>query len=144
VAEERHGWRTLPLATGAQMQPGLLVYRFNHSMYYANAQQLSTQITELAAAAQPPLRWLCIDAAAVDDIDFSAAATLRELHSLLQTYGTRLVLTQVGDEVHAQLDRYGLTCQLGRDAYYETVGEMVAAFDQPGGGADGTHSLEAS
>jgi MFS superfamily sulfate permease-like transporter len=113
-------------------------------MYYANAQQLSTQITELAAAAQPPLRWLCIDAAAVDDIDFSAAATLRELHSLLQTYGTRLVLTQVGDEVHAQLDRYGLTYLLGPEAYYETIGEMVTTFDQLSGKADGTHSPESA
>ena len=56
--------RAKPVATQAQAQaaPGLLIYRFTHSMYYANTQQLSEQITDLANNAQPPLRWICLDA----------------------------------------------------------------------------------
>lgn len=34
-------WRAEPLATGSQVLPGLMVYRFTHSIYYANAQQFS-------------------------------------------------------------------------------------------------------
>jgi high affinity sulfate transporter 1 len=46
-----------PVATRAQALPGLLVYRFTHSMYYANAEQLSEEITDLANNSEPPLRW---------------------------------------------------------------------------------------
>ncbi len=66
-----------PVSTGAQAAPGLLIYRFTHSMYYANSQQLSEEITDLVNHADPPLRWLCLDASAVDDVDYSAAETLR-------------------------------------------------------------------
>ena len=70
-----------PIATRAQAIPGLLVYRFTHSMYYANARQLSEEMTALMNTAQPPLRWFCIDASAVDDADYSAAETLRRVET---------------------------------------------------------------
>lgn len=48
------------------MLPGLLVYRFSHGMYYANAALLSEQVTKLVKAVSLPLAWFCIDTAAVD------------------------------------------------------------------------------
>lgn len=65
-----------PVATRAEAIPGLLIYRFTHGMYYANSQQLAEEVTELVNEAEQPLRWLCIDASAVDDVDFSAAETV--------------------------------------------------------------------
>ena len=47
----------------------------------ANAQQLTEETTQLAATADPPLRWFCIDASAVDDVDYTAAETIRSLSS---------------------------------------------------------------
>ena len=61
-------------------------------MYYANAKQLSKQITELANSAEPPLRWLCIDASAVDDVDYSVAETLRSIFGILKEKGVSLVI----------------------------------------------------
>ena len=121
-------WRTLPVATMAEIQPGLLVYRFNHSMYYANSEQLSQQVLALAKQARPALSWLCIDAAAVEDVDFTAAATLRSLHGVLHKAGIRLLAAEVSESVAAELDRYGLTALLGRDAFFRTVGDVVRAF----------------
>ena len=70
-----------------QAEPGLMIYRFSHSVYYANSELLFGQVTELLAAAAPPLQWFCIDAAAIDDIDFTGAATLRALHETLRKTG---------------------------------------------------------
>ena len=50
---ESGGWQPQPVASGAQAAPGLLIYRFTHSMYYANVQQLSEEITDLVNTAQP-------------------------------------------------------------------------------------------
>ena len=56
----------VPVSSHAQAIPGLIVYRFHHSMYYANAELFSQELLELVSTAQPPLSWFCIDATAVD------------------------------------------------------------------------------
>jgi len=117
-------WRALPVASGAQAAPGLLIYRFTHSMYYANAQLLSEEVSELVTTAQPPLRWFCIDASAVDDVDYSAAETLRSIFPLLKEKGVRLVVAQVMEDVKAQ-SRYELSQLFGEDAFYETLADVM-------------------
>ena len=116
-----------PVTSGAQALPGLVIYRFTHSMYYANAQQLSEEITGLVDRAQPPLRWLCIDASAVDDVDFTAAETLRALYRLLKDEGIRLVVAQVMEDVKAE-SRYQLGKAQGEGAFYETLEDVLRAY----------------
>jgi high affinity sulfate transporter 1 len=127
TADTVEGWQTVPVTSPAQMQPGLLVYLFSHSAYYANAQQLADEVTKLAAEAQPKLSWLCIDMVAMGEIDFSAAATLRETTALLQKQGVRLVLVHTSGDVRAQLDRYGITATLGADAYFGSIRAVMEA-----------------
>lgn len=128
VCDEAEGWRTIPVETPRQLRPGLMVYRFNHSMYYANSEQLSKQIPELASTAKPTLSWFCIDATAVDDVDYTAAATLRSLYSLLKQKSIRLVFVDVAPTVRAELDRYGLTDLFGKDVFYHSIRVLVSAY----------------
>jgi SulP family sulfate permease len=118
----------LPVSSHAQVVPGLVVYRFNHSMYYANAERFSQEVLELVDSAQPPLSWFCVDLTAVDDIDFSAAATLRETCQLLKQRGVRLVLAEVEEGIRHELDRSEVTDLIGKDAYFETVSDVPAAY----------------
>ncbi len=122
------GWKSAPVATQGQLLPGLLAYRFTHGMYYANTEQLSAEVTRLAKEAKPPLVWFCIDASAVDDIDYTAAATLRSLHAMLREQGIRLIFYAVSDEVYAQLERSGITGLVGQDAFYAAVGAVISAY----------------
>jgi sulfate permease, SulP family len=128
VTDERGRWHARPVASPSQIAPGLLIYRFSHGMYYANAQQLSVEILALIDEAQPPLAWLCIDAAAVDDVDYTAAATLKSLHGELEARGIRLVFSEVSDGVRAQLQRSGLVDRFGADGFYVTPGEVLDAY----------------
>ena len=130
VAVGTKGWKAQPVATQGQLLPGLLVYRFTHGIYYANAEVLSKEVTWLVREAKPPLDWLCIDAAAVDDVDYSAAAVLRSLYDFLQKHGVRLVFSEVSDQVYAQLERSGITDLVGQDAFYATTGTAVSAYRQ--------------
>ena len=123
------GWRALPVITPEQIRPGLLIYRFAHTMYYANAEQLSREVADLAQWAQPPLVWFCVDASAVADVDFSASVTLREICVNLKEQGIHLVLAEVVDLVKAELDRYELTDLIGKDAFYQTISAVVSAYD---------------
>jgi len=121
-------WVPHPVSSEAQAIPGLMIYRFTHSMYYANARQLSEEMTALMGTAQPPLRWFCIDASAVTDVDYSAAQTLRSLFAALNERGIRLVVAEIL-EVDPD-DRYELQKLFGQDALYGTIDDVVEAFQQ--------------
>ncbi len=121
-------WSTLPVSSLAQIVPGLIVYRFTHSMYYANCQLLSEEVLQLIDGARPQPRWFCIDAGAVDDLDFSAAETLRAIAEILKERGIRMVFAVVSDHVRREMDRSELTRLVGENAYYVTVGEVVNAY----------------
>jgi MFS superfamily sulfate permease-like transporter len=101
-------------------------------MYYANAEQLSEEITDLANNSEPPLRWLCLDASAVDDVDYSAADTLRSLFTILKDKGIRLVVAQVLDDVRDQ-SRYELRQLFGEDAFYNTLEDVMKDYQQQTG-----------
>ena len=128
--KRKKGWQTVPLGEPQHIAPGLLIYLFGHSLYYANAAQFAEEVLRLAKdKAQPPLAWLCVEAAAIGDVDFSAAAMLRDTCTLLKQQGIRLVLANVSPLVRDQFDRYGITEVLGLDAIHGSVHAVVTAYE---------------
>lgn len=123
------GPRPEPVASKEDLRPGLLAYRFSHSMYYANAAQLSEEVSALAKGARPKPRWFCFDMAAVDDVDYSAAQTLASLIGTLQHEGIRPVLAEVTQDVQTELDRYGILKRMGKGAVHRTVDDVLRAYD---------------
>jgi SulP family sulfate permease len=123
------GWQAYPVATHTQALPGLVVYHFTHSMYYANSAQLLDEATSLANSAAPPLRWFCIDAAAVDDVDYTASDTLRAIHETLAARGVRLVVAQVIDDVGRQSGDQ-LRQLFGADAFYDTLDDVLRDYQR--------------
>ena len=132
LAQDKSGvWHAQPFGSGAQAAPGLLIYRFTHSMYYANAQELSEEIYRLVDSAEPPLRWLCIDVSAVDDVDYSAAQTLCTIDTVLKERGVHLVIAQVLDDVETNTQEE-LRRLFDRDAFYDTLDDVVKDYTQRG------------
>ena len=82
--------------------PGLALYAFGSSFYYANADRLQQEALALADGADPPLRWLCLVASSAGDLDYSASETLRELHGELADRGVTLAICGVSDEVRGR------------------------------------------
>ena len=117
------------LESHTQARPGLMIYRFTHSMYFANAQQLSKEVTTLVKHAEPPLRWFCIEASAVDDIDVTSAETLAILWQQLKEHDVRLVVAQIMLSV-SNKSHYQLRQLLGEDACFETLHDVLAAYDR--------------
>ena len=120
-------WHSAPPEPDVRSLPGLVVYRFAGSIYYANANLLLEQASAFAESEDPP-RWLCLDAAAIPDVDYSGGETIRQLHGELADHGIKLVIAESMDIVTKVLDRYGLTELLGADAIFATVDDAVAAF----------------
>lgn len=126
---EAQQWRLRPVKTQVQVAPGLMIYRFMHNMYYANTHVLTEEVMALVRGTASPLVWFCIDAAAVDDVDFTAATALRDLHASLADLGIRLVFSQLTDEVKAEFDRSHLTGLVGVDSFFPELDAVLSAFE---------------
>jgi sulfate permease, SulP family len=120
-------WRPVPPGPGARTEEGLVVYRFDASLYYANASRLLEDITGLVAHGGP-LHWLVIDCAAVGDVDYTASAVLAKVIEHVQQHRVHVAFSSVLGPVRQQLDRYGITKTLGHDAYFDTPGQALEAF----------------
>ena len=128
VPGESGGRQPLPVATAAQAAPGLVIYRFTHSLYYANCQQFSEEISFLANSTEPPLRWLCLDASAVDNVDYSAAETLRSVYANLKARDIRLVVAEVMNL--KTRTAYHFRELFGADAFYDHLEDVVNQYQQ--------------
>ncbi len=121
------GWRQKPAKPGLFAEPGLVIYRFLHNMYYANAHTLKKDVLTLA---QDTVSWFCVDMAAVNDVDFTASETLRTLHQDLAARGIRMVFSEMLDSVRQEFDRSELTKVFGTDAFFTTLDSVRDGYRQ--------------
>jgi SulP family sulfate permease len=138
VLNEAGEWCPHSCASRLQAAPGLIIYHFAHSMYYANARRLEEEVIDLVKTADPPLSWLCIDASGVDDVDYTAAETLRSLRETLNRRSIRLVVARVPEGVKAEESHYHLRELFGKDAFYDTLHAVLREYQQQGGIAGGS------
>lgn len=82
------------LHPSAVVEPGVLVYRLDDRLFFANAHYVRGRIREALAAAQPPARWLVFDAETLVDVDAGGARMLAELVEALKAEGVALLLAQ--------------------------------------------------
>jgi MFS superfamily sulfate permease-like transporter len=121
-------WQNGPLTDGSQAADGLLIYRFGASLYYANAGRFAAEVRELVAKAGSRVRWFCLDAGNIEDLDFSGSAVLKAIVEGLGKQGVTFVLCDVQDPVRAELERDGLLELIGADHVFDGPGEALQAY----------------
>ncbi|WP_434053389.1 MAG: SulP family inorganic anion transporter [Roseibium sp.] len=122
--EPPDNWSARPLATGALAAPDLMIYRFTHGMYYANADLMAREVRGLTRAGMPDLRYFCIDISCVDDIDFTALETLKILKSELDARHIGLLFVHVLDDPAAQSRRQLITA-FGAAQVFGTIDALL-------------------
>ncbi len=121
-------WQPVLIAPGARTEEGLVIYRFGTSLYYANASKLVDDVLMLTGQG-PPVQWLVLDCAAIGDIDYTASSVLARVVKEAQQRHLRFAFSTVLGPVRQQLDLYGISKTLDADAFYETPGEALEAFN---------------
>jgi SulP family sulfate permease len=107
---------------------GLVIYRFDAPLFFANATQFADEIRDLAANGDPPVRRIIVSAEAVTDMDSTAAEVLHELLGELRAAGVELVVARAKAPLRAALERAGLLAEIGADHLYPTVRDAVNAY----------------
>jgi len=120
---------SLPVATGGQALPGLVIYRFTHGLYYANADKFLRETLDLARRGPVPTQWLCVDCSAIDDVDFTAGSVLVQVAQTLREKHVQLVFAAATDHVRRELQRSKVTQVVGADAYFDDLTEVLERFN---------------
>ena len=88
----------------------------------------SANLLTLVANSAEPLEWICIDAGAITDVDFTGSLTIKQVQTQLAEHDIKLVVADAMTSVKEKLDRYGITALIGEDAYFPTVESSVQVF----------------
>jgi len=113
---------------GAESLPGLLVFRFDAELFYANASLFVDDIEGLIAAAPTKVRWLVLDCSAMTDVDYSAGLNLAGLIKSVHAGGGVFALANVDPDLLATLTRYGTLEDFDNAHIFPTVQDAVAGF----------------
>jgi high affinity sulfate transporter 1 len=130
-AEGVKGYHDLARYPGAKQVPGLLLFRWDAPLFFANADTFRERIIDLVDDALEngaPLSWVVVAAEPITDVDTSAAEMLEELDKELATRGCELAFAEMKDPVKDRLERYGLRKRIGHEFFFPTVGVAVHAF----------------
>jgi len=126
--DELKGYHDLERHPAGRQVPGLLLYRFDAPLFFANAGEFRRRVRGLLATTTPRVRWVVVAAEPITDIDTSAAATLGELLAELRQQGVTLAFAELKGPVKDRLRRYGLYDQVGDERFFPTVGTAVDGY----------------
>ena len=116
----------------AEELPGLVIFRFDAPLFFANARTFRDQVRRLTEASPRPL-WILIAAESMTDIDTTAADMLADLDEELNANGTSLVFAELKDPVRTKLERYELIGPLNPDHFFPTLDAAIDTFCQETG-----------
>jgi high affinity sulfate transporter 1 len=119
-----HDVRSYP---AARRLPGLVIYRFDAPLFFANAKTFRDEVTTLART-DPAPRWVVIAAEPITDVDTTAADMLFDLDRLLDEREQTLVFAELKDPVRRKIERYGLAREIEPQHFFPTVEAAVEAW----------------
>ncbi len=121
------GYHDITRYPSARQMDGLVVFRFDAPLIFANARTFAEQVMQLDAGGSPP-KWIIVAAEPITDIDTTAADMLAELVDDLAEQGTQLVFAELKDPVRAKLEAYGLPAVLQRITFFPTLNKAGKGY----------------
>ncbi|MER7462335.1 sulfate permease [Streptomyces sp. NPDC097981] len=123
----------------ARTVPGLLVYRYDSPLFFANAEDFRRRALAAVAEQPVPVRWFVLNAEANVEVDITALDSLEALRDELTERGIVFAAARVKQDLRDEWDAYGLTESIGEDRIFPTLPMTVAAYRSwSGGTADRT------
>lgn len=122
------GYHDLERYPGALQVPGLVLFRWDAPLFFANAEFFRERVLDAAARSLTPVRWLVVAAEPVTSVDVTAADALADLQRTLFAAGIDLRFAELKDPVKDKLKRFGLIAVLGKDSFFPTIDDAVASY----------------
>jgi high affinity sulfate transporter 1 len=113
------GWHDVRRYPDATQYPGIVIYRWESSLFFANCSSFRTEVRRIAR--RDDVRWVVVQCEAVTDIDVSAAQMLEQLDQELNGRGVHMAFVELRTRLEHLVQRYGLFETLDRDRFYPTL-----------------------
>lgn len=112
----------------AEVVPGLVIYRYDSPLFFANAENFRVRALDAVVNAATPVRWFVINAEAIVEVDVTAVDVLESLIDDLERRGVVVAIARMKQDLAAQLEVAGVLDRVGRDRLFPTLPTAVAAF----------------
>ncbi len=120
------GWHSVDELDRPTEIPGVLIYRWEAPLFFANAGAFRQQIRRLVKEREPS--WVVIQCEAITDIDVTAAAMLEQLDEELNAAGRHMAFVELRSRLHDLVRRHGLFATLDRDHFYPSIDTALDAI----------------
>ena len=127
-AEGVKGYHDLKRYPDARLIPGLLIFRWDAPLFFANAEQFHEQVLTEINNSPTPVSWFVVAAEPMTGIDITAADMLVDLDNELSKAGIQFIFTELKDPVRDKIKRYGLSSRFDDSHFYPTLNEAVDAY----------------
>jgi len=121
------GYHDITRYPNARLIPGLVLFRWDAPLFFANAEFFQDRVLQ-AVAASPTVRRVVIAAEPVTSVDVTSADALAELDDKLDAAGIEMCFAELKDPVKDKLKRFGLYERFGEKSFFPTIGEAVDAY----------------
>ncbi|MER7045074.1 SulP family inorganic anion transporter [Streptomyces jumonjinensis] len=112
----------------ARTIPGLLVYRYDSPLFFANAEDFKRRSLAAVNEQTEPVRWFVLNTEANVEVDITALDSVEELRRELTERGVVFAMARVKQDLRDPLDAYGLTESVGPELIFPTLPTAVAAY----------------
>jgi high affinity sulfate transporter 1 len=126
--ERVRGYHDITRHPDAQLIPGLVLFRWDAPLFFANAELFQQRVLEAVDRSPSPVQWVVVAAEPVTSVDVTAADVVQELDEALQAAAVELCFAEMKGPVKDKLKRFGLFAHLGEERFFATVGEAVDAY----------------
>jgi high affinity sulfate transporter 1 len=123
------------LHPSARVTPGVVVYRLDDRLFFANARYFKGRVREAIRAAPAPVHWFVLDAEAISHADATGLNALLDITKDLRRDEITLVMARLRTRMEDSLAAAGVLDVIGREYLFPTVHAAVDAGASPGGGS---------
>jgi high affinity sulfate transporter 1 len=127
-AEGVKGYHDITRYPDARRIPGLVLFRWDAPLFFANAELFHDRVRQAVAASPTPVRWVVVAAEPVTSVDVTSADMLLELDEALFVEGIELCFAEMKDPVKDKLKRFGMFSRLGEETFFPTLGSAVGRY----------------
>ena len=112
----------------ARLEPGLLIYRYDAPLFFANAEDFRKRATVAVDSNPDPVQWFVLNAEANVEVDLTALDAVDQLRQDLNRRGIVFGMARVTWHLREALDAAGLTDKIGEQNIFATLPTAVAAY----------------
>ncbi len=126
--DDGNAWKVAAVASGVVTEPGLVLYRFGASLFYANANRFAEELLRLASPRPSAVRWIVVDAEAITNIDYSASRVIARLNDELSKSGVTLGFARMSPDTLGDFRRHHLAECIPASCVFNRLHDVLNAF----------------